>query len=97
MQIVPSEWRLSGQRCPCFCGGEGFLVFITCPSCASVVLVCDEVGTVFTNPKNLQEKSWLSWLELDRCPRCTLALLSTFEYATSDQIRACGFTNSEFA
>jgi hypothetical protein len=92
------SWKLKQQRCPCFCGGEGFLVFITCPACGHIAVVCDEVGTVFPNPRDLNEQpcgSWLDWSG-DKCPKCREALLSDFRYATGEKIQSLGFTAGDY-
>src|SRR6476619_4493935 len=62
VEIHQPEWRVKGRRCPCACGGEGALVFISCPSCGQISLICDEVGTVFPNPRDLDKGPLLSGL-----------------------------------
>jgi hypothetical protein len=60
-------------------------------------MVCDEVGTVFPNPRNLLEHPGLSWVEDDHlCPHCQMTPLASFEYATSEQIQAIGFAAGEY-
>jgi len=54
-----------------------------------VLLVCDEVGTVLPDPRDLSTR-------LDE-PRCVGdATVSDFVNATSDQIQAVGFTPDQY-
>lgn len=95
--IGKPQWRL-GKRCPCYCGGEGFLVFSTCPSCGQVVLLCDEVGTVFPNPHDLNEGPLSTNYEAEYkyCPRCNQEPIAHFRPSTPDEIRTVGFANEDF-
>jgi len=98
MQIDAPTWHLRHTPCPCVCGGEGSLAFLTCPQCSAVVLVCDEVGTTFIDPRSLQVSTALSALSLSgaQCPSCQHVPLSSFEPASSSQIQALGFTPAEY-
>ena len=85
------------MRCPCYCGAEGLLVFMSCPSCGNVVLVCDEVGTVFPNPRDVKSGVALSNLEpSDLCPRCQQLPVAEYQKAAPDQIQALGFGPGEY-
>ena len=99
--VGPLSFELRDHRCPCFCGGEGTLAFVTCPRCSLVALVCTEVGTVFPNPRDLSEPSCGSWLgmagsEEDRCPHCRKARLAEFRHSTEDEVRALGFAPNDY-
>src|SRR5215813_9783107 len=100
MEIGPPYFRLKGRRCPCDCGGEGSLVFISCPSCHHVALACDEIGTVFPNPRDLSRASCGSWLLASgsraNCPGCDKAPLTEFWYSTGDEVQSIGFLPSEY-
>jgi phage FluMu protein Com len=97
MKLGQTIWHMAGRRCPCACGGEGFLDFIVCPQCRSIALVCDEHGTVFPDPRNVHEPPGLSWVEDDhRCPRCQTTQLASFAYATSTEIQVIGFVAGEY-
>jgi hypothetical protein len=91
----------SDRRCICACRGEGFLSFITCPSCRFTTVVCDEIGTVFLNPLDLDEGQedgpFLSWLDLDdhRCPKCGNALIKDFVFSDKEIILALGFSENQ--
>jgi hypothetical protein len=37
------QYYLVSSRCPCYCGGEGLLILVTCPHCGTVMARCDEV------------------------------------------------------
>jgi hypothetical protein len=96
MDITRPTWRMR-LRCPCYCGGEGFLQFITCPSCGWTTVVCDEVGEVFRDPHKLDKDfvgTW--WSETDVCPHCSNALLKDFRDATDIEIQALGFTATDY-
>jgi hypothetical protein len=102
MRIVPPQWRWTlkdNQRCPCFCGGEGYLVFALCPGCAHLVLVCSEVGTVFADPKDTTKESCGHWLDSSggRCPKCRSIDLTDFRLAVLEELEAGGFTHSDLA
>jgi hypothetical protein len=91
-EVKPRDWRLRNRHCPCdVCSGEGALVFIQCPSCGHVTLVCDEVGTVFKQPTPDKLEPCGSWIsEPDVCPHCSRARLSEFDYAPYEAILAVG-------
>lgn len=104
MEIGQSIWRLKG-KCQCFgCTGMGGeLEFITCPNCGKVMLECNEVGTIFpdprnTNPNDPQNKKWIhSEDEADTiCPKCKKIKIVDFRYSTSDEIKALGFTPDQY-
>jgi hypothetical protein len=94
MRFNPPEWHLR-ERCPC-CTGQGELLFIACPACSAVMLVCDEIGLVYTNVRNLSVRPNISWLGNDRCPRCDKVRLADFPPASSDQILALGIQYGEY-
>jgi hypothetical protein len=98
MNIVQPEWHLKGKTCPCICGGEGSLLFLSCPACGAVMLACNEVGTVFSNPQDLDDGPYLSRLpsDADTCPRCGSTPLSKCVNADSSQIQAAGFKVGEY-
>ena len=96
MNIVSPTWCLKTPRCEC-CSEQGALCFSTCPNCGYVILVCDEVGTVFPNPKNLTEAIYgaidtPSYL----CPNCKAVSLSEFRDSTSEEIQNLGFVAGEY-
>ena len=99
VEISSPSFRLREPRCPCLCGGEGLLTFITCPGCGHVTVACDEVGTVFVSPRDLSElsgASWLSGFEDGLCPKCRDVSLRDFRFSTGDEIQAVGFSPSEY-
>ena len=57
MKIEKPKFTLK-QFCPNCDQGEA-LLFLTCPNCQSIVIACDEEGSVFPNPKDLsRQASW---------------------------------------
>jgi hypothetical protein len=100
MRVKPPnklKYHLRNQRCPCLCGGEGFLVFISCPACGHVALLCDEVATVYPQPHDLNQKT-CGWLHDDACPKCPVfgkVELAQFRYSTIEDIRQIGFSSDD--
>jgi hypothetical protein len=92
MEVIPPEFELSGRRCPC-CDGQGALIFERCKKCDLLTLVCDEVGTIFANPRDLDLATALSIGS--PCPRCK-APDGNARPATSEEIRNAGFSANEF-
>jgi len=67
-------------------------VFSSCPQCRHVLLVCAEVGTVFPDPHDLTQ----ALADGARCPSCgSVPVLDSVD-ATSDQIKALGFTSDQY-
>src|SRR5687768_3065046 len=98
VEIVQPQWRLKDRLCPCYCGGEGFLIFMSCPSCGYTLLKCDEVGTVFPNIHNLDNKQLISSATAPTkvCPGCETVSLAHFRNATSAEVRVSGFKPGEY-
>jgi hypothetical protein len=56
------------------------------------VLVCDEVGTAYLDPTDLEAAVYGALDDLNcRCPRCSAKRISEFESASSEQIQLAGF------
>ena len=99
VEIHSPSFRLKEPRCPCLCGAEGLLTFITCPGCGHVTVACDEIGTVFVSSRDLSElpgASWLHGFEDGLCPKCREASLRDFRFSTGEEIQAVGFTAAEY-
>jgi hypothetical protein len=100
MQIDKPTWHLKKRRCPCACGGEVFLVFSACPKCRSLMLECDEVGTIFPNPNDLSKE--MDWIENAEgcptfsCPYCNASGLVGLDNATDIEIVAAGFNRTDY-
>lgn len=93
MEVDQPVWRLRSPRCSCACGGEGSLCFFTCPSCKTIIFICDEVGTIFVNPKAPQTTTLT---ESDQCPVCSAGPLSGFRPSQSEEIQALGFLSHDY-
>jgi hypothetical protein len=90
-------YYLVSPRCPCYCGGEGLLMFVTCPQCATVMGRCDEVDELIQDvhhPKFIPEESICYPDQL--CPKCGKARYGDFRPATPAEIRALGFRRSQY-
>jgi len=78
-------------RCPCYCGGEGFLVIEACPACGIIVGRCDEVEELIRDLRNPGFDSEMSICHPDvPCPGCGDAPYGDFRAATEQEIRALG-------
>jgi len=61
------------------------------------VLICDEVGTVFPNPKDLTQAIYGA-IEAPSyvCPICRKVAFSEFKDSTSEEIQKLGFVTGEY-
>lgn len=96
MNMDPPSFSLRSQRCEC-CSGQGNLCFSTCPECGHVAVICDEVGTVFLDPKNLDEAVY-GGLEDPTCvcPGCRQVHTSKFRNSTASEIQALGYSMEDY-
>jgi hypothetical protein len=46
--IRDEAFILTETRCPCYCGGEGMLVLVTCPACGTVMKMKEPPITTIT-------------------------------------------------
>ena len=96
MQTQPPSWDLRNQRCAC-CDGQGELVFSTCPTCGVVVLMCAEVGTVFSiRDRRAGSALGNAVATEDLCAQCGKSRYSDFRGATADEILALGFQPGDY-
>ena len=54
---VGQTYYFVDTRCPCYCGGEGILFFVTRPLCRAVMGRCDEAGELILDLRNPRFKS----------------------------------------
>ena len=96
MNIDSVGFSLKSPRCEC-CNNQGALCFATCPRCKSLVLICEEVGTVFLNPLDLKRAVY-GGMENPNCMciECRDVHVSDFENSTTHEIQTLGFDVSEF-
>jgi hypothetical protein len=96
MEIVSPTWWLKNRRCDC-CSEQGALCFSTCPNCSQVILICDEVGTVFPNPTDLTQAIYGA-IEATSyvCPSCKKVSFAGFRNSTSDEIQNLGFVAGDY-
>ena len=98
MEINQPEWFLN-RDCPCISGCQGKLVFKTCLNCGKIILVCDEIGTIFLDPKNvseLEESMHAEAEEIAVCPKCSKIKVSKFRNSTNDEIISLGFKHGDY-
>ena len=101
MEIVDPDPRsrkvLKGPRCPCVCGGEGFLELEACPSCHRVILVCDELGTSFFDRHDRGQQGPSIHEAGSVCPGCRQVSLALFLHATEEEVLGAGIRHEEVA
>ncbi|MEA2166494.1 MAG: hypothetical protein QOK37_4621 [Thermoanaerobaculia bacterium] len=84
-------------RCPCYCGGEGFLVLEACPSCDTLVGRCDEVDELIRDLRNPTFDPENSICHPDvACPNCGVTPFGEFRAATEAEIRAIGIAPERY-
>ena len=84
-----TTWCLKTPRCEC-CDEQGALCFSTCPNCEHIVLICDEVGTVFTNPKDLTQGIYARLMR----PHIFVRLVEKSHLQSSETQQAMKYKNS---
>lgn len=99
--LEESVWRdvrdeafiLIEPRCPCYCGGEGFLVLVACPSCGTVMGPCDEVAELIRNVRRptFDHDQSICHPEIP-CPVCHAVPYGQFRAATLEELQAIGLT-----
>lgn len=88
--------QLIAPRCKC-CSGQGALCFSSCPSCGHIVLICDEVGTTFPDPRNLEDVVYGAIDEPNcNCPNCAKVHFCDFINSSGEEIQALGYKVSEY-
>jgi len=95
MKIAEPKWKLN-KICP-VCEQGDALTFLACPKCGMVVLACEEEGTLFPDPTNLEKTaSWSCdvWQTTHtRCPHCNE--INDYRFPKGEEIQAIGFKPEE--
>ena len=94
MKVREPIWTMT-RLCP-VCEQGSCLAFVACPSCGQIAVQCEEEGSVFLDPRNLESQS-SARPDSSRCPGCGGRPVSDFEPATDVAIRAAGFSTAEYA
>ncbi len=97
MEVSQPIWYLKKTDCP-VCNGQGRLEFSACPDCHTIILICEEEGSIFTN-LNLQTLSNVFGNLFDKdlvCPNCKKVEIQSFLSATSSQIKGLGLSEKEY-
>lgn len=96
MGIKSASFSLITPRCEC-CSEQEALCFASCPSCGYIVLICDEVGTTFPDPSNLEYAIYGALDEPNsNCPKCGKIHFSKFENSSGKEIQDLGYKTSEY-
>jgi hypothetical protein len=91
--IKTSTWQRP-ELCPISHQGSA-LTSKSCPTCAGVILICEEEGSVFEDPHRLDLPSRLR-ADVDQCPSCNNAALVAFQHATWEQVQKIGFSPGQY-
>jgi hypothetical protein len=84
-------------RCPCYCGGEGGLVLVACPSCGTVMGRCDEVEELIRDVRNPTFDPDQSICHPDDpCPFCHATPYGQFRAAAEAELKALGLPKGSF-
>jgi hypothetical protein len=95
--IRAEAFILIEPRCPCYCGGEGFLVIEACPNCAAIVGRCDEVEELIRDLKHPAFDPESSICHADElCPWCGVARFGDFRAASEAEILALGIAPQKY-
>jgi endogenous inhibitor of DNA gyrase (YacG/DUF329 family) len=92
VRVVPPTWWMR-RECPS-CGQGSSLAFMSCPGCGRLIVVCQEEGTVFPEPRDLSvtaEGDFSSAI----CPGCERPV-TDFAEATDAAIPSAGFTAADY-
>lgn len=88
---------LTTPQCPCYCGGEGFLILVACPACGAVMGRCDEVEELIRDVLNPFFDPELSlchpWVP---CPVCGQVEYGQFRAATEGELRQLGLPKARY-
>jgi hypothetical protein len=87
-------WTMT-RLCP-VCGQGSCLVFIACPSCGRLAVRCQEEGSLFLDPRNLEARS-TAGAPSAACRGCGAYPVAQFKPASDAAIRSGGFSSSEYA
>jgi hypothetical protein len=91
------HFYLTSARCPCYCGGEGLILLVACPTCGTVVGRCDEVDELIRDVRNPHFDSEESVCYPDQpCPLCGEGRYGDFRPATAAELLALGLRRTEF-
>ena len=73
------------------------MAFSTCPACGHVVLVCEEVGSVFPASHDLSSPPLGMFDDAANvCPVCRGAAVGKFRDSTAGEIQQAGFEAGEY-
>ena len=96
MKINAPKFTLK-QDCPICEQGES-LIFLTCSKCNSIILACDEDGSLFPDPKNLEKQGLWTCDPLvtakTKCPYCEE--VGFFSFSSGEEIKNLGFTSDQY-
>jgi hypothetical protein len=90
MNIIAPVWKLRGL-CP-VCEQGDCLAFVSCTRCGHLLIVCEEEGSVFGDPRALEPHHGLS----PSCPACGQSGAEDFPPASDLIIQENGFTVADY-
>ena len=72
------------------------LAFHRCQNCGVLVLICEEEGSVFTNPRQIEAPPQSTRFSGEGCPQCGVTQIASFEPATPEQLVHAGYGEGEY-
>src|SRR5262245_17792587 len=97
MKIKKPKFTLNAP-CP-ICEQGSSLVFLTCPSCGTVIIACDEEGSVFPDPQDLSQTANYScdpWISTTtHCLQCDAT--REFRFSSGEEIQNLGFSAADYS
>jgi hypothetical protein len=93
MKIVASVWH-ARRNCP-VCEQGNSLAFRSCPRCALVIVLCEEEGSVFPNPRALDAPAQGLGSET-ACPSCGEVKIGDFPPTTAQQLQELGLGLADY-
>ena len=93
IQIEKPKWHLAAA-CP-ECEQGSSLALRVCPQCSHLLVVCEEEGAVFTDPRRLTPLQSVDE-STAACPSCDTTAVRDFQSADSTQIQAAALKPGEY-
>jgi len=90
MNITAPIWKLR-KPCP-VCEQGDCLAFVSCQQCGHLLIVCEEEGSVFGDPRALEPQQGFPTC----CPTCGGMGVESFPPASDAAIREKGFTVADY-
>jgi hypothetical protein len=94
MELNPPVWLLPNDCSVCHQGSA--LVLSVCLACNHLLVICDEEGSVFPNPRQLEAHGHPLTHIGTTCPTCSTTPISSFRAASDQDLTRAGFKPGEY-